>query len=157
MVLIKRDGIIQEVEFRDIKMGDIVFINGVPSNDIFDSVAVECAVEPQECGDSAYAGQWLFWDDAGNNFWEEDVRESMQQYGPLQVWCRVGVNLRLTKEDADILFGPDETASRNCLERLIHNQPLIPTGDSYIPATCISEFNQKYSTNYPDSSDIGTA
>ena len=151
MVLVKRHGVLQEIEFRAIRKGDLVFLNGEPGGDV-----VECGSDCQECGDSAYAGQWLFWDDAGNNFWKEDVRESMQQYGPLQVWCRVGVSLRLTKEDADILFGPDETASRNCLERLIHNQPLIPTGDSYIPATCISEFNQKYSTNYPDGNDIGT-
>lgn len=151
MFLVKRHGILHEIAFRDIKEGDLVFLNGEPSGDV-----VECGTDCHECGDSAYAGQWLFHDVSGNDIWEEDVRESMQQYGPLQVWCRVGVSLRLTKEDADILFGPDETASRKCLEQLIHNQPLIPFGDSYIPASCISEFNQKYGTSYPADSDIGT-
>lgn len=148
-VLIKRNEKVQEVPFAEIKEGDIVYLDGYVS-DNFVTASTDC----YECGDADFEGQYHFWIDEENDFWEEDIKESMLELlgtePPMKVWCRVGCTLHLSKKDADVLFGPDKNAAQEILSSLVQSQPLERDGECYIPGSCVGEFNRTYGTNYPE-------
>lgn len=69
-----------------------------------------------------------------------------------ELWARVGISLLLTDEEAATILDHEANAKDICdaiRSALIDNRYRIE-GNTYIPATCITDFNRKYGTEYDD-------
>lgn len=61
------------------------------------------------------------------------------------VWARIGVTLTGSKEEIEALFTDN---FGEVLEKLIKDGKFKLDGDSYIPETCIAEYDERYGTNH---------
>lgn len=69
-----------------------------------------------------------------------------------KLWVRAGVTLHITDEEADKILDHDanSTSLSDVVRQIIAEGRFEWDGDSYIPATCISDFNKEYGTDYDD-------
>lgn len=61
------------------------------------------------------------------------------------VWARIGVTLYGSKEEIEALFTDN---FQEALEKLFKEGKYKIDGDSYIPDSCIEEYDKKYGTNH---------
>lgn len=65
-----------------------------------------------------------------------------------KLWMRLGVMLNITDEEAEIIFGEDESLATDTLREIISAGRVRAEGDCYIPMDCIEDFNKTYGTNF---------
>lgn len=63
------------------------------------------------------------------------------------IWMRLGVTLKGTKEEIETLFSDGEE-SFDVLMKILKERRFIFDGDSYIPETCVEDYNKEYGTNH---------
>ena len=71
----------------------------------------------------------------------------------MYIWARLGVEIEISSEEAKTIFGEDERASERLLQEKIRQGKFKPSGDSYIPSSCIADFDKRYGTDYADECD----
>lgn len=71
----------------------------------------------------------------------------------MYIWARLGIEIEISPEEASVIFGEDEKASSCFLQEKIRQGKFKPSGDSYIPSSCIAEFDKRYGTDYADECD----
>lgn len=64
------------------------------------------------------------------------------------LWIRLGIMLEISEEEGQILLGENKQQAEELLKQLIILKHFHAEGGSYIPADCISEYNQKYGTDF---------
>ena len=64
------------------------------------------------------------------------------------IWLRLGVQVNGTKEEIESLFSNDVNECNNALMNLINKRQYLFNGNSYIPETCVEEYNKEYGTNH---------
>ena len=65
----------------------------------------------------------------------------------MKIWMRVGMTVDITKEEADAIF--DESNRQLDLVELIKEGRAVPDGETYIPFSCVEDFNEENGTDYP--------
>ncbi len=65
-----------------------------------------------------------------------------------RLWLRLGVSLRITVAEEEILFGDDREAATETLRHILAEGRFTPYGDSYIPEPTVLEYNSEYGTMY---------
>jgi hypothetical protein len=63
------------------------------------------------------------------------------------IWMRLGVTLKGTKEEIETLLSDGEE-SYDVLMKILKERRFTFNGDSYIPQTCVEDYNKKYGTNH---------
>lgn len=64
------------------------------------------------------------------------------------IWMRLGITLTGTKEEIEALFDDDCDTSKNALMKMLTDGNYNFDGDSYIPETCVEDYNDTYKTNH---------
>lgn len=65
-----------------------------------------------------------------------------------KLWIRLGVSLRITQAEEEVIFGSDRRKADELLRQIIAEGRFYPDGDSYIPGVTVDEYNQEHGTNY---------
>lgn len=65
-----------------------------------------------------------------------------------RIWMRLGVTLEGTKEEIETLLSDDYDLSKNALKKILTEGRYKVDGDSYIPETCVEEYNNDYGTDH---------
>ena len=64
------------------------------------------------------------------------------------IWARLGISLRVTQQEADLLINGTHQTKAAVLSRIFSDGRAVIDGDSYIPSNIIAEFNLQHGTNY---------
>lgn len=64
------------------------------------------------------------------------------------IWMRLGVTLKGTKEEIESLLSDDYDLSKNALMKILKEGRYDFDGDSYIPETCVEDYNKDYGTEH---------
>lgn len=82
--------------------------------------------------------------------------ESAEQLNlPRSVWMRLGVNLKVTPNELEVLLGDNEDEATDLLRKIIAENRFVADGDSYIPSQVVTDLNSKFGTRYNDKMDVG--
>lgn len=82
--------------------------------------------------------------------------ESTERLGlPCSVWMRLGVNLKVTPKELEVLLGDNEDEATDLLRKIIAENRFVANGDSYIPSQVVTDLNSKFGTRYNDKMDVG--
>lgn len=65
-----------------------------------------------------------------------------------EIWLRLGVLVKLTKDEEKTILGTDKEAAVKTLSKAITDGRVSINGNTYIPETCVDDFNKKYNTNH---------
>ena len=68
----------------------------------------------------------------------------------MKLWCRIGATLYLNESEADILLGDDDIKAKDLLKRMIYDNRFRLDGESYVPESAITDFNEKYDKHYQE-------
>lgn len=71
-----------------------------------------------------------------------------------KVWMRLGVVIEMTLEEEAAIMEGNAAEAAKALTDIVHSGRFRLDGESYIPQECVSEFNKKYHTYYPDESEV---
>lgn len=81
--------------------------------------------------------------------------ESAEQLNlPCSVWMRLGINLKVTPNELEILLGDNEDEATDLLRKIITENHFVADGDSYIPSQIVTDLNSKFGTRYNDKMDV---
>ena len=89
--------------------------------------------------------------------WSEGSQDEYQYYEShlkernvkrRNLWIRLGIMLEVSEEEGQILLGENKQKAEELLKQLIILKHFHAEGESYIPADCIGEYNQKYGTDF---------
>ena len=64
-----------------------------------------------------------------------------------EIWLRLGVSIKVTADEEKAILEPTK-ARIKALSNAIMNHRMSINGNTYIPETCVDDFNRKYNTNY---------
>lgn len=73
---------------------------------------------------------------------------------PCSVWMRLGVNLKVTPKELEVLLSDNEDEATELLRKIIAENRFVANGDSYIPSEVVTDLNKKLGTNYNDKVDV---
>lgn len=65
-----------------------------------------------------------------------------------EIWLRLGISLKITEDEEKAILGTDKEASLRTLSDIVANRRMSVNGNTYIPETCVYDFNKRYGTNY---------
>ena len=68
----------------------------------------------------------------------------------MKIWCRIGATLYLNEKELDILLSEDSDKAKDLLKRMIYDNRFRLDGESYIPESAITDFNEKYDKHYQE-------
>lgn len=68
----------------------------------------------------------------------------------LNLWMRLGVALEITRNEAAVLLGYDDKRACETLKKIVSEGRFTPIGNSYIPGSSITVFNNTYGTFFAD-------
>ena len=68
----------------------------------------------------------------------------------MKIWMRVGATLYLNEKEADLLLNGDNNEAKDLLKRMIYDNRFRLDGESYIPESTITDFNEKYDKHYQE-------
>ena len=74
---------------------------------------------------------------------------------PCSVWMRLGVNLKVTPKELEVLLSDNEDEATELLRKIIAENRFVANGDSYIPSEVVTDLNKKLGTRYNDKIDVG--
>lgn len=68
----------------------------------------------------------------------------------MKIWMRVGATLYLNDKEAELLLNGDNDEAKDLLKRMIYDNRFRLDGESYIPESAITDFNEKYDKHYQE-------
>lgn len=113
--------------------------NGIDAEETYD-LLLEALLQTLSTNDTVY-GETLL------------LVESKTKEDHRALWMRMGVNLYLNKSEEAILLASD-TAAESVIKAIISEGRFSVNGESYIPCSAITDFNQRYNTAYNDTCDF---
>lgn len=66
-----------------------------------------------------------------------------------EIWVRLGCSLSLTNEEIEKALSGDSDQLRDIITTAIAEQRFRLDGESYIPESCVEDFNEEHGTSYP--------
>lgn len=66
-----------------------------------------------------------------------------------KIWMRMGVTIDCTDEEADALLSGKDGAEK-IIRNIVADGRFKLDGETYIPETCVEDFNQAYGSDYPE-------
>lgn len=79
----------------------------------------------------------------------KDLQESEGKSSTRKLWARMGVTLDLTPEEEEKIFVSFDS-DQKMLQTMLDEGRIHINGNTYIPGTCVEDFNKAYGTTYEE-------
>lgn len=67
----------------------------------------------------------------------------------MKLWCRIGATLYLNEKELDILLSEDSDKAKDLFKQIIYDNRFRLEGESYVPESSVTAFNEEYNKQYP--------